>query len=108
KQSRQRVPTSQINKLVRAALELNPPPLYKHRRPKVFYATQVATQPPTIVLFCNEPAAIAKPYQRYLLGVFRDKLPFAEVPIKLWLRKRAPSDQRDEINTEEVPAEAEE
>ncbi len=98
KQSRERVPTSQLNRLVRAALELTPPPMYKGRRPKIYYATQVAVQPPTIVLFCNDPAAISKPYQRYLLTAFRDQLPFGEVPIKLYLRRRSEGDQRDEVN----------
>jgi len=69
-------------------LELNPPPVTKHRRPKIFYATQVAVQPPTILLFCNEPKSFSATYRRYLLGVFRDQLPFGEVPIKLYLRKR--------------------
>ena len=98
KQSRSRISTSKLNKLVRAALEYNQPPLYKHRRPKIFYATQVAIQPPTIVLFCNNPKAFAAPYKRYLLGVFRDQLDFGEVPIKLYLRKRESHDQTDEID----------
>ena len=46
-------------------------------------------QPPTIVLFCNDPKAISQQYQRYLLGVFREQLPFAEVPIKLYSAPRA-------------------
>ena len=46
-------------------------------------------QPPTIVLFCNDPKALSLQYQRYLLRVFRDKLEFGEVPIKLYLRQRA-------------------
>jgi predicted GTPase len=50
------------------------------------------------VLFCNEPRLITQGYQRYLLGVFREQLRFNEVPIKLYLRRREPSDQRDEIN----------
>ena len=62
------------------------------------YATQVASQPPTIVLFCNNPKALSQPYRRYLLGVFRDRLEFGEVPIKLYLRKRVSSDKRDEID----------
>jgi hypothetical protein len=33
-----------------------------------------------------------------LLSVFRDNLPFSEVPIKLYLRKRAQSDQTDEVD----------
>ena len=58
----------------------------------------MATQPPTIVLFCNDPHALSPQYQRYLLGVFRDQLPFGEVPIKLYLRKRETADTRDEID----------
>ncbi len=100
KQARSRIPTAKLNKLVRAALEYNPPPLYHHRRPKIYYATQVAGQPPTIVLFCNEPRALSAQYQRYLLSVFRDRLDFGEVPIKLYLRKRLPSDTRDEVDAE--------
>jgi GTP-binding protein len=97
RQSMHRVSTSQLNKLLRAALEQNPPPIYQNRRPKIFYATQVAAQPPTIVLFCSDPKAIAPQYQRYLLRVLRDELEFGEVPIKLYLRRRGHDDNRDEI-----------
>ncbi len=58
----------------------------------------MAEQPPTIVLFCNEPKAISQGYQRYLLGVFRDQLKFSEVPIKLYLRRREQTDERNEID----------
>ncbi len=98
KQSRLRISTSHLNKLVRAAVERNSPPTTVSRRPRIFYATQVAEQPPTIVLFCNDVKAISQPYQRYLLGVFREKLGFGEVPIKLYLRRREKSDRRDEID----------
>ena len=98
KQSRLRISTSHLNKLVRAAVERNSPPPHRNRRPRIFYATQVAEQPPTIVLFCNDAKAISQPYQRYLLGVFREKLGFGEVPIKLYLRRREKSDRRDEID----------
>jgi GTP-binding protein len=98
KQSRNRVATSPLNTLVRAALEHNPPPVVRNRRPKIYYATQVAVQPPTIILFCNNPQALSQPYRRYLLGVFRDQLSFGEVPIKLYLRKRESSDAKNEID----------
>ena len=52
------------------------------------------------MLFCNEPQAFAEPYRRYLLGVLREHLPFAEVPIKLYLRKRQAGDRRAEIDTD--------
>ena len=98
KQSRSRIATAKLNKIVRAALEHNPPPLYRHRRPKIYYATQVAEQPPTLVLFCSNPRGLSAPYQRYLLGVFRDHLSFGEVPIKLYLRKREGHDRTDLID----------
>jgi GTPase len=97
KQSRERVSTADLNRVIRFALEKSPPPMYQARRPKIFYGTQVSTEPPTIVLFCNEPAAFPDTYRRYLLGIFRDQLPFSEVPIKLYLRRRTTGDDRDEV-----------
>ena len=95
-QSRQRIGTGPLNRLVRRALEHHPPPLYRQRRPKIYFATQVRSQPPTIVLKCNEPKAISPSYRRYLLGVFRDQLEFGEVPIRLFFEKRTSSDPQDE------------
>jgi GTPase len=99
KQSRIRVSTGQLNRMLRDAVRQNPLPPARNREAKIYYATQVAIQPPTIVLFVNEPQLISKPYQRYLLGKFRDELPFNEVPIKLYLRRRHPSDVRDDVTS---------
>ncbi len=93
KQARQRVSTSDLNKLLRAAIEANPPPVFQNRPPKIYFATQVGVEPPTVVLFCSNPAAITQTYRRYLLGVFRERLPFSEVPIKLYLRLREERDR---------------
>ncbi len=100
KQSQDRVSTSELNRLVRAAMKKTPPPIHGSFRPKVYYATQVGTQPPTLVLMCNEPKAFQPTYRRYLLSVFRDYLKFGEVPIKLYLKKRGTSDRRDEVEPE--------
>ncbi len=54
----------------------------------MFYATQVGVQPPTIVMFVNNPKAFPHTYKRYLLSVLRDQLEFGEVPIKLYLQTR--------------------
>jgi GTP-binding protein len=97
-QSRQRISTSQLNKLVTEALENNPPPLHHFRKVKIYYASQVDVAPPTIVLFCNMPDAFSAPYQRYLVNYLRDGLPFAEVPIRLLFRKRESTDTKDEID----------
>jgi len=100
-ESRSRVTTGQLNRMLREAIRKNAPPAARNREPKIYYATQVGIQPPTIVLFVNDPALISKPYQRYLLGKFRDELSFDEVPIKLYLRRKHPADLRDDINREE-------
>ena len=99
RQSLHRVPTGQLNKQLRLAIDQNPPPIHQNRRPKIFYATQVAVQPPTVVLFCSDPKAIDPQYQRYLLRFFRESLDFGEVPIKLYLRRREHDDPRDEIDS---------
>jgi GTP-binding protein len=93
KQASQRVSTGDLNRVVRQALTQQPPPLRQNRRAKVYYATQVASLPPTIVLFTNEPDLFDITYQRYLLKTFRDQLPFAEVPIKLYLRRKRRDDK---------------
>lgn len=105
KQSRSRVSTGELNRLLRDSVRKNTPPAHHNRPTKIFYATQVGVQPPTIVLFCNAPNGISKTYQRYLLGRFRDELSFPEVPIKLYLRRRHPADLRDEVATQSTTSE---
>ncbi len=93
KQSRIRVSTGRLNKIVRAAIQNNQPPYSKNHRPKIYYATQVATEPPTIVLKCNDQKLFSESWKRYLSGVLREALPFKEIPIKIYYR---PKDAKDE------------
>jgi GTP-binding protein len=93
KQASARVGTGELNKAVRAALDGQPPPLRQNRRAKVYFATQVATNPPTIVLFTNGPQLFDRTYERYLVKFLRDLTPFAEVPIKMHLRAK----KREEV-----------
>lgn len=93
KQSRSRVPTPRLNRIVKQALIKHPPPMASNkRRPRIYYASQIGIQPPTIMLKCNNPDAFSKTYRRYLLGVLRDSLDFGEVPIRLVLEKRSSTD----------------
>ena len=96
-QSKQRVTTGELNRLVQRAVEHFAPPIFQGRQPKIYFATQVSSQPPTIVLIVNNPAAFAPTYRRYLLGVLRDQLSYGEVPIKLYLHRRKEKDERDQI-----------
>jgi GTP-binding protein len=92
KQTKKRIGTGALNRVVRAAIDAHPPAVRENRTPKVYYATQVGTEPPTIVLFVNKPSLFDPTYQRYLLNVFREQLPFRDVPIKLYLRARTQAD----------------
>ncbi|MDB5350864.1 MAG: ribosome-associated GTPase EngA [Planctomycetota bacterium] len=92
KQAQKRVSTGALNKILRAAVDAHPPTMRENRTPKIYYATQVGTAPPTVVLFVNSPSLFEATYQRYLLNVFRQKLPFRDIPIKLYLRARTQSD----------------
>jgi len=96
KQSRLHVSTGRLNRVIETAYKKNPPRYFKNRRPKIFYAAQVATEPPTIVLKCNEPKLFGNNWKRYLLGYMREELPFKEVPIRLYLRGREKGDSDDE------------
>jgi len=79
----------------------HPPPMHGMIRPKIYYATQVSVQPPTIVLMCNEPRGFSEQYRRFLLRVLRDNLKFGEVPIKMYLQRRRRDDKRNEVGVDE-------
>jgi GTP-binding protein len=102
KQSLERVKTGELNRLVRTAIERHPPPMHGMTTPKIYYATQVSAQPPTLVLICNEPRAFSPSYRRYLLSALRDELSFGEVPLKLYLKRRRREDDRDEVKMHEI------
>jgi GTP-binding protein len=93
RQASARVGTGDLNRVVKQALLDNPPPLRQNRRARVYYATQVGTNPPTIVLFTNGPELFDPAYQRYLINTFRDQLPYREVAIRLHLRQRKREDE---------------
>ena len=91
KQAGMRVNTGRLNRILREAIERQAPPLRMNRVPRIYFGTQVATHPPTIVLFTNDPALIDSTYRRYLVKYLRDRLPYAEVPIQLDLRRHRES-----------------
>jgi GTPase len=92
KQAQVRMGTGKLNRAVKAAVQKNPPAHRKNKRPKIYYATQVATAPPTIVVKCNEPKLFDESWKRYLLGFLREVSPFHEVPIRMIMRSRSDED----------------
>ena len=89
RQSQTRVGTGRLNEVVADIVRLRGPSHKSGTRPpKILYASQVATGPPTIVLFVNDTRSFDRGYQRFLINQFRQRLPFAEIPIRLLLRPR--------------------
>jgi GTP-binding protein len=88
----QRVPTSEINRVVRDAVESHPH-TEKGRQLKIRYATMAAVKPPTIILFVNDPELMHFSYKRYLENQIRKVYPFEGTPIRLFARR---GDDKDE------------
>lgn len=87
-QAGQRVPTGQLNRLLESILTQRGPSSKLGTIARIYYAAQVRTHPPTIAMVVNHPQLFNPNYNRYLLGRFRDALPFEEVPIRILVRGR--------------------
>lgn len=99
KQAGRRVGTGELNRILREAVETHPPAMRENRSPRIYFATQVGVRPPTVVLFVNKPSLFDPTYHRYLLNVFRERLPFHDVPIKLYLRARTQTDPNARVRS---------
>ncbi|WP_270584653.1 ribosome biogenesis GTPase Der [Bacillus smithii] len=83
-----RVQSSVLNDVIMDAVAMNPTPTENQRRLKIFYATQVAVKPPTIVIFVNDPELMHFSYERFLENRIRDAFGFEGTPIKIIARSR--------------------
>ncbi|MEL7474544.1 MAG: ribosome biogenesis GTPase Der, partial [Planctomycetota bacterium] len=99
-QSRERVTTGQLNRLVRGILEQRGPSNKLGTLARVFYVAQVRAHPPTIAMVVNRPDLFTANYQRYLMNRFREALPFEEVPIRLVIRGRRRDESFEEDETQ--------
>ncbi len=84
---RKHVPAHEVNKLVRELQEAHPPPVRKGRRPKILYAVQAETEPPTFVLFVRG-GELGADYIRFIENKLRDRYDFAGTPIRVRTRNR--------------------
>ncbi|MCF8032153.1 MAG: ribosome biogenesis GTPase Der [Desulfarculaceae bacterium] len=81
-----RLSTGQLNQALESILDHHPPPMIKGKRLKVYYASQVATRPPTIVLMVNDPKRVHFSYRRYLNNELRRALGLDMAPLRLIFR----------------------
>lgn len=83
-----RVPTSILNEIISDAQALNPPPDFNHGRLNIKFASQVSINPPTFVMFCNNPKFAHFSYTRYLENRLRESFDFTGTPINIIYRER--------------------
>ena len=87
-QSVMRVTTGMLNDVLGDAMIRVQPPSDKGRRLKIYYMTQIATAPPTFVIFCNNVELFHFSYQRYIENCLRETFGFMGTPIKLIIRMK--------------------
>jgi GTP-binding protein len=84
-----RIGTGVLNRVLQDAVAAQPPPAdATGRRLRLYYATQPATRPPTVVLFVNEPSRMPEAYRRHLERTIRARFDLTGVPLRLVLRRR--------------------
>jgi GTP-binding protein len=88
RQSLTRIGTGELNRVVHEAFMRRKPRRKRHVEAKLYFATQIKTNPVTLVFFVNKPALFDDDYQRYLASELRALLPWSEIPLKLILRER--------------------
>jgi GTP-binding protein len=81
-----RIPTGELNRLMRDAVEAHPR-ILRGKELKVYYATMPRVQPPTVLLFVNDPGLLHFSYLRYLENRLRETYRLEGTPIVIRTRK---------------------
>ncbi len=84
-----RIPTNVLNDVVLDAQMMNPPKPHNGRQLKIYYSSQVSVEPPTFVLFVNDPELFHFSYKRYIENKLREAFGFIGTPIHIIARKKS-------------------
>ncbi|MBA2479375.1 MAG: ribosome biogenesis GTPase Der [Planctomycetes bacterium] len=87
-ENQERVATSELNKLIEAAVQRRRPKKIGPVQTKIYYGTQAETLPPTFIFFVNRTDWVEPAYSRYLENFLRERLPFKRVPIRILFKSR--------------------
>ena len=85
---KKRIPTADLNRAFREVAENMTFPLHKGKQVKLYYITQVKTEPPSFAVFVNYPSAIKDPHLRHMEKVLRSGFSFRGTPIRIYLKER--------------------
>jgi GTP-binding protein len=91
-----RVPTAELNQVFERLTARHEPPLYRSKRVKYYYVTQVGIKPPTFVLFVNFPDGVHFSYIRYIENNLRQAFGFYGSPIRIYAKRRRESQTAEE------------
>jgi GTP-binding protein len=83
-----RIPTSHLNQILRRAQDQHPAPTRAGRQLKIYYGTQVRSDPPTFLLHVNDPKLAHFTYLRFLENRIRAEYGFLGTPIRIIMRPR--------------------
>ena len=83
-----RLQTSQLNQVIHEAQDAVPPPAHAGRQLRMYYATQVRSDPPTFMIYVNDPKLAHFSYMRYLENKLRERYTFLGTPIRLVMHAR--------------------
>lgn len=85
---KQKIKTSELNRVMLEAIESYPPPSMKGKYVKIKYVTQLPTHTPAFAFYCNLPQYVKEPYKRYLENKIRENWNFTGVPVQIFMRKK--------------------
>ena len=83
-----RIATGQLNQIIQRAQDTHPAPSHAGRQLKIYYCTQVRSDPPTFLLYVNDPHLGHFSYTRFLENRIRDVHPYLGTPIRIVMRPR--------------------
>ncbi len=81
-----RIPTSKLNRILRDAQDAHPAPSQAGKQLKLYYSTQVRSDPPTFLVYVNDPKLMHFTYRRFLENRIRDAFEFPGTPIRIVLK----------------------
>jgi len=83
-----KISTSALNRILMNAQDSHAPTSRTGRTLRIYYGTQVRSDPPTFMLYVNDPKLAHFTYLRYLENQIRKEYPFSGTPIRLVLKGR--------------------
>ena len=83
-----RLSTSKINRILVEAHDRQAPPARAGRQLKLFYGTQVRSDPPTFMIYMNDPSLLHFSYRRFLENRLREEYGFLGTPIRIVAKGR--------------------